>query len=476
MTHTTQTKAPVSDEKLESISRISEVFQEQKKFFNTQKTKDVSFRIEQLRNLKAAILAYEDRIGDAMYTDLKRSKPLTYYTEIGLSLKSISMTLNNIRKWAKPKRVKASHDMYPLSKCWVQYEPFGIVLLISPWNYPITLTMGPLTAALSAGNCAILKPSEISPNVSQVIAEMISEYYDEEYIAVVQGDAKAAQELLKHPFDHIMYTGGTRVGKIVMEAASKNLTPVTLELGGKSPAIVDQQIDMSKSAKRIISGKYWNCGQTCIAPDHLFVHEKIATPFIEELKKWIVEFYGKDPHESQDYGKIVSQKHFDRVRKYLADGKIIYGGKVIEEDFYISPTLMTEVDYNSPLMQEEIFGPILPIFTYNNIDSVLEIIQKRPKPLALYLFTNNPTLQQKVLSETSSGGVAINDCVNQFVSMNLPFGGVGNSGIGRYHGKYGFETFSHHRGVLKQTNLLDLKMKYPPVTEKSIKMLKMVLK
>jgi acyl-CoA reductase-like NAD-dependent aldehyde dehydrogenase len=309
-----------------------------------------------------------------------------------------------------------------------------------------------------------------------VIADMISEFFDEEYIAVVNGDAVVAQELLKLPFDHIFYTGGTQVGKIVMEAAAKNLTPVTLELGGKSPAIVDKQIDITKSARRIVFGKFVNCGQTCIAPDYLFIHEEIAEQFIQELKKWIKTFYSEKPNESSDYGKIINQRHFKRIQNYLADGEIIYGGNVLEEDLYISPTLMGGVKPDSPVMEEEIFGPILPIMTYSNIDEVLKFIRLRPKPLALYIYSNNTALQQKILSETSSGGVAINDNVSQFVSMNLPFGGVGNSGMGRYHGKYGFETFSNPKGVLKQTNLIDLDMKYPPVTEKSVKMLRNILK
>ena len=466
----------VTDIKSSQSTAIIETFEKQKSFFESQKTKDISFRIKQLRKLKEAILAYEDRISEAMYADLKRSKPMTYYSEIGLSLKSISKSIKSIEKWAKPKKVPASHDMYPLSSCWIQYEPLGSVLIIAPWNYPVTLTIGPLTAALSAGNCAILKPSELSPNVSAVIADMISEFFDEEYIAVVNGDAVVAQELLKLPFDHIFYTGGTQVGKIVMEAAAKNLTPVTLELGGKSPAIVDKQIDITKSARRIVFGKFVNCGQTCIAPDYLFIHEEIAEQFIQELKKWIKTFYSEKPNESSDYGKIINQRHFKRIQNYLADGEIIYGGNVLEEDLYISPTLMGGVKPDSPVMEEEIFGPILPIMTYSNIDEVLKFIRLRPKPLALYIYSNNTALQQKILSETSSGGVAINDNVSQFVSMNLPFGGVGNSGMGRYHGKYGFETFSNPKGVLKQTNLIDLDMKYPPVTEKSVKMLRNILK
>jgi len=467
---------PVSAAKNESGRRINEIFQKQKKFFNTQKTRNINFRIEQLKRLKEALKAHEDRIAEAMFADLKRSKPLTYYTEIGLSLKTISITLNNIKKWAKPKKIKASFDLYPLSKCWVQYEPFGQVLIISPWNYPVTLTMGPLTAALSAGNTAILKPSEISSNASQAVADMIGEYFDEEYIAVCQGDAQVAQGLLKLPFDHIMYTGGSLVGKSVMEAASRHLTPVTLELGGKSPAIVDYNIDLPKSAKRIVAGKFLNCGQTCIAPDHLFVDEKISAKFIEEIKKWILAFFGEDPHASPDYGKIISKKHFGRIRKYMADGKIIHGGQVIEDDLYISPTLLTEVELDSPIMREEIFGPILPIFTYIDLDEVLEYIRSQPKPLALYIYSNRSEIQKKILSETSSGSVAINDSVTQFVSMHLPFGGVGFSGMGRYHGRYGFETFSHQKAVFKQTNLIDPKIKYPPVSEKTVRMLKMILK
>jgi acyl-CoA reductase-like NAD-dependent aldehyde dehydrogenase len=471
-----QPDPPTAENKIKTKNNFIEIFRNQKEFFNTHKTKDLNFRIQQLKRLKEALKAHENKIADAMFADLKRSRPMTYYSEVGLSLKTISVTLNNLKKWAKPKSIKASHDLYPLSKCWIQYEPFGQVLLISPWNYPITLTMGPLIAAMSAGNTAILKPSEISSHASQAMSDMIGEYFDEEYITVCQGDASVAQQLLDLPFDHIMYTGGTQVGKIVMEAAAKHLTPVTLELGGKSPTIVDHTLDLPKTAKRIAMAKFINCGQTCIAPDYVFVHEKIATEFIGELKKWIVKFFTKDTHNSADYGKIINVRHFNRIRNYLKDGNIIFGGGMKEEDLFIEPTLMTDISFESPIMQEEIFGPLLPILTYSNLDDVLEYIRSRPKPLALYIYSNRKEIQKKVLAETSSGGVAINDSITQFISLHLPFGGVGSSGMGRYHGKFGFETFSHHKAVLKQTNLIDLKIKYPPVTEKSIKMLKMILK
>jgi acyl-CoA reductase-like NAD-dependent aldehyde dehydrogenase len=336
--------------------------------------------------------------------------------------------------------------------------------------------MGPLTASLSAGNTAILKPSELCPNVSSVVADIITEYFDEEYVTVFQGGKDIATKLLELPFDHIMYTGGTAVGKIVMEAAAKNLTPVTLELGGKSPAIIDQQLHLAKSAKRIVMSKFINCGQTCMAPDHLFVHEKIADQFIDEMKRFINQFFGDNPLVSQDYGKIISKKHFDRVKSYLNDGKIVVGGEVNEEELYIAPTLMVNVDYDSSIMTEEVFGPVLPIITYSNLDEVINRIISQPKPLSLYIYSNNRAVHEKVLSETSSGGVAINDSITQFISMNLPFGGVGNSGMGRYHGHYGFETFSHHKAVMKQSNLIDLSMRYPPVTEKTVNMLKKVLK
>lgn len=476
MTISAETKLVSDQGEKKELTQIKEIFKKQRNFFNTQKTKDLNFRIAQLKTLHRALNDYNDKISDAMYADLRRSKPLTYYSEIGISLKSISMTIKNLKKWAKPKKVKASWDIYPLSKCWVQYEPFGQTLLISPWNYPVTLTMGPLTAAMSAGNTAILKPSELAPNISKVIDEMIHQYFDEDYIAVCQGGKDVAGELLELPFDHIMYTGGTAVGKIIMEAASKHLTPVTLELGGKSPVIVDKDIDLAKSAKRVVTGKFINCGQTCIAPDHVFVHEMIADRFIDEMKRWMKEFFSADPLSSPDYGKMINQRHFDRVSAYLKDGKIQVGGQVNKDELYIAPTLMTDASFDAPVMRDEIFGPILPIFTYNNLDDILAHFRTQPKPLALYIYSTNREIHNKVLAETTSGGVAINDSITQFVSMNLPFGGVGNSGMGRYHGHYGFETFSHHRAIMKQTNLIDLKLKYPPVTEKTVKLLKSILK
>lgn len=476
MTIANQPKFSVSEEITSSNERIADVFKKQKQFFETGETKSLDFRLQQVRKLKEAVITYESRIEEALYKDLHRSPQMTYYAEVGMSLKNITQTLRNLRKWAKSKRIAASHEMYPLSKCRVQYEPFGVVLLISPWNYPVLLNIGSLVAALSAGNCAILKPSEISLNTSLVIGKMMREYFDEEYVAVLQGGPDVAEELLKYSFDYIMFTGGTKIGKIVMEAAARNLTPITLEMGGKSPCIVDEKIDMTKSAKRIVFGKFLNCGHTCIAPDYLFIHEKIHDRFIEEIKKWIVEFFGENPQQSPDYGRIINQKHFDRIAKYMKDGKVIFGGETDDENLFIAPTLLTDVNPDSDVIQEEIFGPILPIFSYGDIEDVLKFIRERPKPLALYLFSNSSSLQEKIITETSSGGVAINDTITQFVSMNLPFGGVGASGMGRYHGKYGFETFSHHKGIMKQTNLIDLKMKYPPVTDKSIKLLKWVLK
>jgi len=472
----TQSKESHAQDQSVHHKSVSDIFQKQKSFFHTLKTRDLDFRLLQLKTLYEALNHYEKKISEAMFADLKRSRPLTYYSEIGMSLKSISLTMKNLKRWTKPKKVKASWDLYPLSKCWVQFEPLGQTLLISPWNYPITLTMGPLTAAISAGNTAILKPSELSSHVSQVIAEMIGHFFDEEYITVFQGDKEVATELLELPFDHIMYTGGTAVGKIVMQAAAKNLTPVTLELGGKSPTIVDKDIDLVKTARRIVMGKFINCGQTCIAPDHVYAHESIVDDLIIEIKNCIFNFFGEDPKNSPDYGKIINNKHFSRICSYLNEGKVIAGGASDEAQQYIEPTLMTDFSNDASILEEEIFGPILPIFTYTDLDHVLKQIRVQPKPLALYLFSNDKNIQHKVLSETSSGGVAINDTITQFISMNLPFGGVGNSGMGRYHGKYGFETFSHHRAVLRQTNMIDLKMKYPPVTEKTVNTLKYILK
>ncbi|MFB2891515.1 aldehyde dehydrogenase [Aerosakkonemataceae cyanobacterium BLCC-F50] len=439
---------------------VQDILQQQRKFFSTGKTKDIAFRLTQLKNLKQAILDNKDEIISALKADLKKPTFEAYVLEIGV-LKEIDYAIKNLKNWTKPKKVATPLEQLPGS-AFIYPEPLGVVLIIAPWNYPFQLTISPLVGAIAAGNCAIVKPSEISPNTSSIIAKIFQKTFAPAYIAVVEGGVETSKELLQQKFDHIFFTGGTAIGKIVMEAAAKNLTPVTLELGGKSPCIIDSDINIEYTARRISWGKFINAGQTCIAPDYLLVNQTIKKPLVESIKNCLQEFYGDDPEKSPDFGRIINQKQFNRLVELLKSGEIIIGGKTNPETCYIAPTLIDKVSLDAPIMQEEIFGPILPILEYNNLEEAISIVNNQPKPLALYFFSKNQEYQQQILEKTSSGGVCINDTIMHIGVSELPFGGVGNSGIGSYHGKASFDTFSHQKSVLKKSFLLDLKVRYAP--------------
>jgi aldehyde dehydrogenase (NAD+) len=454
---------------------ICEILEKQRIFFGTHRAKDVDFRIEQLKKLKSAILAYEGKITEALYNDVHKSKAEAYSTEIGLCLREISYNTKHLKSWVKSLKVR-SPIFFPLSKSFVLYEPYGIVLIIAPWNYPFQLIIAPLIGAIAAGNCAVLKPSELSPSTAQVIQDMIEEHFREDYISVIQGDAEVAQKLLEQRFDYILYTGSGFVGKIVMRSAAEHLTPLTLELGSKNPCIVDNDIDLEKTARRVTWGKLVNTGQTCVAPDYLLVHKEVKENLVSRIKENVFEFYGDKIKGSKDYGRIVNEKHFNRLSEYLEEGEIIFGADTDPSELYIAPTLIENMPNDAKVMQEEIFGPILPVIEYSDITEAIRFVNKRPKPLALYIFSNNKGIQKRVLRETSSGGVCINDVVIHVTSLNLPFGGVGESGFGRYHGRASFELFSNKRSVMKQTVLFDLKTRFPPSTEAGFKMVKRLLK
>ncbi|WP_373530248.1 aldehyde dehydrogenase family protein [Nostoc sp.] len=442
------------------LSNIGNIIQNQREFFESGKTKDITFRIEQLKTLKQAIIESQQAIIQALKADLHKPEVETYITEIGV-IKEIDYALKHINTWTKPKKVAVSFDFFSYS-ARIYPEPLGVVLIIGPWNYPFNLIISPLIGAIAAGNCAIIKPSEIAFHTSHIIAEIIAKYFNPAYIAVVEGGVEASQKLLAEKFDHIFFTGGTAVGKIIMAAAAKYLTPVTLELGGKSPCIVDTEINLEHTLRRITWGKFINAGQTCIAPDYLLVDKKIKKDLIDGFKKCLKEFYGDNPANSPDYARIISEKHFDRLVKFLEDGEVIIGGKTQPSERYIAPTVIDNVSLEDSIMQEEIFGPILPIIEYTDIAEAIALINSKPKPLALYLFSQNKNLQKRVLQETSSGGVCINDTVMQVGVSSLPFGGVGDSGTGNYHGKASFDTFSHNKSVLKNSFWLDLKWRYAP--------------
>lgn len=453
------------------VNNIGDILGKQRRFFACGQTKDVRFRIAQLQKLKQAIASNQAAIMAALQADLNKPEFEAYF-EMNV-VGEIDYAIKKIKSWTKPQQVSTPIDQFPATAKIVP-EPLGVVLIIAPWNYPFALIMSPLVGAIAAGNCATLKPSEISPHTSEIIASIIEKTFDREYIAVVEGGVESSQQLLAEKFDRIFFTGGTAVGKIVMAAAAKHLTPVTLELGGKSPCIVDRDVNLEYTAKRIVWGKFLNAGQTCVAPDYLLVDKQIKPQLLDCLKSCITEFYGEDPATSPDYARIINEKHFHRLQAFLQDGEIIIGGKADPENRYIAPTVLDNVNWDAPVMQEEIFGPILPVLEYPTIEEAIAQINGRPKPLALYLFSRNKTYQQMVLQQTSSGGVCLNDTVMQIGVDELPFGGVGNSGFGSYHGKASFDTFSHYKSVLTKSFLFDVPLRYAPYKGK-MKLLKWII-
>lgn len=452
----------------------AQVVKKQKEFFQTELTKELAFRLEALRTLRQAIKDSEDDITNALKLDLNKSEFDAYSTEIGIVLEEIRFTLKNLEKWAKPRRVKTPMT-HVGSKSYIYPEPYGVTLIISPWNYPFQLAIAPLIGAIAAGNCAILKPSELTPNTSEVLARLIKEHFPEEYITVVEGGVEVSQSLLHEKFDYIFFTGSVPVGKIIMEAASKHLTPVTLELGGKSPCIIHEDANIKVAAKRIAWGKFMNAGQTCIAPDYLYVHKKIKTEFLNQLKVSIKELYGDTPLKNDSFTKIVSERHFKRLETFLQDGSILGGGKTDPEQLKIEPSILTNISWEDQVMEDEIFGPVLPVLEYDDLPPILIEIQQRPKPLALYIFSESQAIQNQVLNSVSFGGGCINDTVYHISSPYLPFGGVGSSGTGAYHGKGSFDTFSHEKSILKQTTRFDIPLRYPNF-KNGLKYIKMVFK
>lgn len=453
---------------------VEKIIKLQRDYFKTGETLNIDFRTRQLKVLRNAIKEYEEEILEALRLDLNKSSLEGYATEIGISLKDIDFAIKNIKKWTKRIYRKTSIINFP-SRSFTIREPYGLTLIISPWNYPFNLSIQPLIGAIAGGNCVIVKTSEYSKHTSKVIEKIMSKYFNENYIRVVQGGKEANQSLLKEKFDYIFFTGSTRVGKVVMESASKNLTPITLELGGKSPTIVCSDADIKIASKRIIWGKLINSGQTCIAPDYLLVDSKIKEKLIKEMIKNIIDFYGERPIENEEYGKIINREHFNRLKCYLKSGDVLFGGNFNEETLSIEPTLLDNVSFQDDIMNEEIFGPILPIIEFNKIEETIELIEKNPTPLALYLFTNNKYTEEKILKEISFGGGCINDTVMHVSSHTLPFGGVGKSGVGSYHGKKTFDTFTHEKSILKKSTLIDIPLRYPPY-EGKLKWVKKIFK
>ena len=450
--------------KIENTSNehIKAVVAAQREFFHSGATLDIAFRKQMLRRLQKALTEWEKPLADALYADLHKSYEEAYITELSIVAGEVRNHLHNLERWAARKRCATPLKMFP-SRSRIVSEPLGTSLIIAPWNYPVQLMLNPLVGAISAGCTAILKPSPYVPHVAKTIEAMISSTFDEKYIAVVQGNRDVNTALLAERYDVIFFTGSPSLGRTVMSAAAKNLIPVILELGGKSPCIVDKDADIEIAARRIVWGKGLNAGQTCIAPDYLLLHESVKERFIEAFKRESVKLHGADASQSKHYVRMVNDRAFERVAGYLADGKVVAGGRTKPEERYIEPTLLDEVSPEAPVMQEEIFGPIFPIQTFQSTEEAIDFVTKREKPLALYYFGSEKR-GWEVIRCTSSGGACINDTIMHIANENTPFGGVGNSGMGRYHGRESFDAFSHRRSVVITPTWLDVPFRYMPYT------------
>ena len=454
---------------------IEEMVKKQRTYFAEGRTLKAEQRIEALNRLEQGILNCEQDLYAALKKDLGKSRAESYMCEVGLTLSELRFVRKHVRRWSLEKRVLTPLAQFHAKSFTVQ-EPYGVVLVMSPWNYPVLLTLEPLIGALTAGNCCVLKPSAYSPATSAVMKHMIAETFPEEYVTVVEGGREENQNLLSQKFDYIFFTGGVQVGKLVMEKAVANLTPVTLELGGKSPCIIDKSANLKLAARRLAFGKYLNCGQTCVAPDYVLVHDVVKEEFLTLLKAEIRSMYGEEPLKNADYGKMINRKHFDRVLGLMNQEKLILGGESNAASLQIAPAVMDQVTEEDAVMQEEIFGPLLPILTVGSMEEAIAFVNHRPKPLALYLFTENREVEKNVLEYTSFGGGCINDTIIHLATSRMGFGGVGNSGMGSYHGKKSFETFSHEKSIVKKYTWIDLPMRYQPYTGWKEKLVRMFVK
>ncbi|AFM42472.1 NAD-dependent aldehyde dehydrogenase [Desulfosporosinus acidiphilus SJ4] len=444
---------------------IKEILSNQRKYFNTGQTFALDFRLNALKTLKKSIRGHEKEILNALKSDLNKPAFEAYATEIGTVLEELNYALKHLPRWLRPKRA-GTPILHFKSSCYTISEPYGIALIMSPWNYPFYLTLAPLIGSIAGGNCSVVKPSAYSPATSSIIAQILGECFESGFVSVIEGGRDANQALLDETFNYIFFTGGISVGKTVMAAASRNLTPVTLELGGKSPCIVDREVNIDLAARRIVWGKFLNAGQTCVAPDYLLVHSQVKKQLIAGIRDYILKFYGKTPCENEEFPKIINDKHFKRIKGYLDHGEVIIGGHYNEQRLRMAPTVIDHISWDDPIMQEEIFGPILPILEYSDISEVIQLVNARPKPLALYLFTTNKEVERKIIGRISFGGGCINDTIVHLATSEMPFGGVGESGMGSYHGKWSFHTFTHTKSILKKSNLIDIKLRYPPYGNK----------
>jgi len=440
---------------------VPSIIARQRAFFQSGATRSLDFRRAHLKILEQLLESHEADLLAALHADLRKSAHEAYASEIGFVLGEVRHAIRCLPSWMKAGRRRAPFIAWP-AKSVVWQEPFGVALIIGPWNYPLQLLISPLVGAIAAGNCVVLKPSETAPHTAAVIERMIRSGYPDEFITTVLGDCNTAEALLDQKFDTIFFTGSTRIGRAVMAAAARHLTPVTLELGGKCPCIVAEDVPVDVTARRIVWGKFMNAGQTCVAPDHVYVHKSIAAALLEAMKRALIEFYGISPQASPDFGRIINASHLARLTSYLRDGQIACGGECDPADLYLAPTIITQPGLDSPVMEDEIFGPILPMLEFSDMGEVLRSLRDKPKPLAVYLFAQDRRLHDRVISETQSGGVCINDTILHILGNDLPFGGVGDSGMGSYHGRASFDCFTHQRSILRRSLAVDSKFRYPP--------------
>lgn len=452
---------------------IEEIVEKQRVYFLSGNTLSLESRLASLKKLRDAVKDNEEAIAKALYADLGKQELEAYMTETGMVLEELKFVIRRLKSWAKPESVKTPPAQFP-SRSFVVPEPYGVALIMSPWNYPFQLTIEPLIGAIAAGNCCVLKPSAYAQSTSKLIAGIIEETFPPEYVTVVEGGREQNQKLLQQKFDYIFFTGSVTVGKYVMECASRNLTPVSLELGGKSPVIIDETANLPVAAKRLAFGKYLNAGQTCVAPDYLYIKDSICERFIEEYKKAVAGFFPNGDYSHMP--TIVNDKHYERIMGLIDPAKAVIGGRGDPSRRFIEPTLMKGVTWDDAVMKEEIFGPIMPVLTYSDLDEAIEEITARPKPLALYLFTTDKSVEKKVLTRVSYGGGCVNDTIVHLATSHMGFGGVGDSGMGAYHGKLSFDTFTHYKSVLKKANWLDLPMRYHPYTGKNMRIIKRFMK
>jgi len=457
---------------MEDISRLEKL----RLYFNRGVTKPYSFRKDQLKQLKASILNHEQDLYDALYADLKKNPEETWVTETGMVISELNTAIKHLRRWMAPER-KGTNLLNLPSSSKVLREPLGVVLIIGPWNYPFQLLINPLIGAIAAGNCVVLKPSEFAPATDAVMKRIIEDVFPPEYILYVQGDgATVIPEMMNNfAFDHVFYTGSTVVGKIIYKMAAEKLVPVTLELGGKSPCIVESDANLKVAARRIAMPKFSNAGQMCVAPDYVLVQESVKDKFIDTITSVVKEFYGDKPEQNYNYGKIINEKQFDRIKNYLANGKVVFGGRTDKQQLFIEPTLLDGVTMNDSVMKEEIFGPVLPVIPFKNKEDALKIIEQHPNPLAFYLFTGSSEKEKDWLNSVAFGGGCVNNASWHLTNHHLPFGGRGFSGTGNYHGRYSFDTFSHKKAIMKTPTWFDPAIKYPPLKGR-LKLFKWVIR